>query len=886
MDFAAAGKPRSTPKPSSGSSGSKLSSSAAILLNESRFLPGRLLAGRYRIVALLGRGGMGEVYRADDLTLGQAVALKFLPDQATSEEALLERFRNEVRIARKVSHPNVCRVYDVGEVDGNTFFTMEYVDGEDLASLLRRIGRLPSDKALEIARQLCAGLAAAHAKGVLHRDLKPANIMLDGRGQVVVTDFGLAGLVGQIAGGDVRSGTPAYMAPEQLEGREVNVRSDIYALGLVLYEIFTGKRAFAAETLPELVRTRSTTAPSRPSSVVKDMDPAVERVILRCLEPDPANRPNAVMSVAAALPGGDPLAAALAAGETPSPQMVAAAGEAAGIAPRSAAICFAIAIIGLLLATYLNIHTSGLEKMHLEQSPDVLNQKSREIVQKLGYLDQPVDRDGHFDYDYEFLNYVPKNDKPRPDWNRIIAGRPTLLYYWYRQSPQYMLGSDFHDLLLTPDIISISDPPAITSGMVTLKLDTQGRLLSFQAMPPQKEDQSIPTASTVDWTALFSAAGLDQSQFAPASPQWNSLAASDARMAWTGNWPGSNRPLRIEAASWRGKPDFFLLIGPWTRPSRMTAEESTTGEKITQVVFLTIFMLVLVGSSWLARRNYIQGKGDRDGAFRLAAVVFFLQLLLWLCRAHLAPTLALTMPFVIAISTSLFLSGLVLVMYLALEPYVRRNWPQGIISWSRLLIGQFRDPLVGRDLLFGVLLGLTWTLLYQVRQLLTTRLGDSPGLYSTDYLMGVRSALAAWLMHIPLSIQSTLVFFFVFLIFRIVLRREWVAAIAFVLLFASMKTVGSDFPKVEAVLQFLIYSTAVVVVVRFGLVALAAGMFCADVLLNLPLTADTSNWYAANGILASLSILALASWGFYNALGGRNPWANSVTAPTLSSRPE
>src|SRR5208282_5124021 len=271
-------------------------SSSADYLSEGLFLPGRLLAGRYRIIALLGRGGMGEVYRADDLTLGQPVALKFLPDEAARDQALLERFKNEVRIARRVSHPNVCRVYDVGDVEGHTFFTMEYVDGEDLASLLRRIGRLPEDKALDISRQLCAGLAAAHAKGVLHRDLKPANIMLDGRGQVVVTDFGLAGVVDQIPGSDVRSGTPAYMSPEQLEGKEVNAKSDIYSLGLVLYEIFTGKRAFSGESLAELVRVRSESAPSKPSTLVKDLDPAVERVILRCLEADPARRMSSALS--------------------------------------------------------------------------------------------------------------------------------------------------------------------------------------------------------------------------------------------------------------------------------------------------------------------------------------------------------------------------------------------------------------------------------------------------------------------------------------------------------------------------------------------------------------------------------------------------------------
>src|SRR5579871_1500676 len=332
------------PHPRSGTSSSRTSSSRSsaaseFLITEGRFLPGRLIAGRYRIIALLGRGGMGEVYRADDLTLGQAVAIKFLPEEATRDEGMRERFRNEVRIARRVSHPNVCRVYDVGEIEGQTFFTMEYIDGEDLASLLRRIGRLPQDKALEIARQLCAGLAAAHTKGVLHRDLKPANIMLDGRGQVVITDFGLAGIADDIRGNEVRSGTPAYMAPEQIAGREVSTRSDIYALGLVLYEVFTGKRAFAEKKAGP--RADYDHTPSRPTSVVKDLDPLIERVILRCLEEDPASRPPNALAISAALPGGDPLAAALAAGETPSPEMVAAAGETVGVRPKVAILCFA-----------------------------------------------------------------------------------------------------------------------------------------------------------------------------------------------------------------------------------------------------------------------------------------------------------------------------------------------------------------------------------------------------------------------------------------------------------------------------------------------------------------------------------------------------------------
>src|SRR5262245_23736234 len=173
---------------------------------QGRFRAGALFAGRFRIAGALGRGGMGDVYRADDLELGHPVALKFLSALRNDERAR-NRLRNEVRLARQVSHANVCRVFDIGEAQNELYLSMEYVDGEDLAALLRRIGRVPADKGLEIARKLCAGLAAAHAKGVLHRDFKPANIMIDGRGEVRIMDFGLAAITDRVEAADVRSGT-------------------------------------------------------------------------------------------------------------------------------------------------------------------------------------------------------------------------------------------------------------------------------------------------------------------------------------------------------------------------------------------------------------------------------------------------------------------------------------------------------------------------------------------------------------------------------------------------------------------------------------------------------------------------------------------------------
>jgi serine/threonine protein kinase len=341
--------------------------------NKSRFLIGTILADRYRIIGLIGKGGMGEVYLAEDIKLTQTIALKFLPERLNRNAPALARFHREVRIARQVSHPNVCRVFDISEYQGQHFLTMEYVDGEDLASLLRRIGYLPSDKAVELTRQICAGLSTAHQIGVLHRDLKPANIMIDGRGRAKITDFGLAGLAEEFQQDEISAGTPVYMAPEQLTGKEVTTKSDIYSLGLVLYELFTGKRAYDATTLQELIRQKEETTPTRPSLIIKEIDPLIERVILRCLEREPSRRPAAALQIAAALPGGDPLAAALAAGETPSPEMVAAAPKEGVLQPRLA-IMLLIFAIGMPFIPMI-WGRLAYDMVPMQKPPEVLRQR-------------------------------------------------------------------------------------------------------------------------------------------------------------------------------------------------------------------------------------------------------------------------------------------------------------------------------------------------------------------------------------------------------------------------------------------------------------------------------------------------------------------------------
>src|SRR5438309_1890375 len=497
------------PAPPSSSPSSRIFTS--LRAESGRILPGTLLADRYRIVALVGRGGMGEVYRAEDLKLDQDVALKFLPEKLVQDGAALARFHREVRIAREISHPNVCRVFDIGEANGVPFISMEYVDGQDLSTLLRRIGRLPQDKAVDIARQLCAGIAAAHDHGVLHRDLKPANVMLDDRGKVRIMDFGLAGIASDIQGSEISSGTPAYMAPEQLAGKEVTVQSDLYSLGLVLYEVFTGKRAFEASSLNDLLRLHEHSSVTHPSQVVADLDPLVERVILRSLEADPQKRPKTALQMAAALPGGDPLAAALAAGETPSPQMVAAAGGEQALAPRIAWLLLALSSISFVTILWVAKYSTDLALYPVEKSPEVLEDRAGEIAARAGYS-QVGDRSWWFDRNYGYLLYRNAMKMSSPHGKAISGSNPGAMSFVFRQSPELMIPNN------PGSRIQGDDPPYDKSGMVAVTLDSIGRLQTFIAVPRQTETPS-PTQEP-NWQDLFQAAGLDVSRFRPAAPKW------------------------------------------------------------------------------------------------------------------------------------------------------------------------------------------------------------------------------------------------------------------------------------------------------------------------------------------------------------------------------
>jgi serine/threonine-protein kinase len=754
---------------------------AAGPLAEGRFRAGALFAGRFRIIALQGRGGMGQVYRAQDLELGQPVALKFLT-AFRSDQRARSRLRTEVRLARQISHPNVCRVFDIGEATGELYLSMEYVDGEDLAGLLKRIGRLPADKGLDIARMLCAGLAAAHARGVLHRDLKPGNIMIDSRGEVRIMDFGLAAVAEQqLDAADVRSGTPAYMAPEQLEGREASARSDIYALGLVLYELFTGRPAFEGTDAAELLRLRESHPSTTPSALVPDLDPAVERTILRCLEPDPRMRPASALEVAASLPGGDPLAEALANGETPSPDLVAAASPDTVLRPAIAVALVMVIGAGLAGMLVLTKQTRMVSMVPMENPPEVLASKARDIVRTLGHANPAADVAYGFRSERGFLDFVAKrvsSDSSRlMQWKRVLGARPAPVSFWYAQSqgPVVPLVGPLFGRARPIDMF-----PAVRDG-VSVDLDMDGQLLRL-VMPPTRRRAPATQADVPEWSRLFSAAGLDLEHFKTTALQPGVATGADVRAAWTGSYPGrTDLPIRVEATASAGAVTSFEVVFPWT--NREPPFPQPTGHL--NAVLVIIFS---IGPILVARYNWLSGRADVRGALRIGALAFLAHLAFRLLDAHDPINAFVTRPILAYAAGQGALTGM---LYVALEPWVRRWWPHAMIGWARVVAGRWRDPLVARDILVAVATIVAQWCVTGAAQLGSMLLGgrlpedvapslasQRPGFVLAN-LEGSRFTAASLLHAIAAGIPFAASIFFVLAMFRSLVRSPWLGIGAF-----------------------------------------------------------------------------------------------------------
>ncbi len=835
------------------------------------FIAGTILAERYRIIGLLGKGGMGAVYRAEDIKLDQTVALKFLPEKLERNEDALKRFIGEVKTARQVSHTNVCKVFDIGDIDGKHFISMEFIDGDDLSQLLRRIGRLPSDKATEISRQICFGLHAIHDAGILHRDLKPANIIIDSSGKARITDFGIAGFEEDVQGAESRVGTPAYMSPEQITGKEVTSQSDIYSLGLLLYEIYTGKQAVEADSFEELIEKQKTTQPTNPSTIIENIEPIVEKTINRCLEKNPAERPKSALQVAMALPGGNPLEAAIAAGETPSPEMVAAAPKKGSLSPFAAGGFLAAMILCVSALIAVNQTWLAYAFTPFEKSPEILAEKSREIIKTFGYQDDPTDIDYEFEQDPRFLEYygLPYNDKNYPDRKTMLrAGQPYDTFFLYRQSPNYLEPSD-------SVMVTETEPQLSTPNMISLKMDVKGRLLEFVAVPPS--ESTVKSKAKVDWETVFKQAGLDLNRFTEAESKWTPPVFTDSRRTWTGalaDFPSI--PIRVETGEFDGKIVFFRIVAPWNSEIQSSTASKNAFRKTGIALLILSIGVAILGSFFFAYRNIRVGRGDLRGALKLTSFLFLVALAGQILLADHVPTIWGELSIIYeAVSYAGITAVSVGLIYIALEPFVRRSWSELLISWSRLMAGDFRDPMVGRDVLVGGLMGVGHLAGIQIAlfifQFYLGKFDIVMSFYKLAPLNSMSGLIATVLENIVTNTAFGLVVIFIAFFFFLTTGKKYLGIGLVGLLFFVLQLliIISTIHWLMIIGSFINSLCLMYALGRHGLLGVISFWVFFEAVYLHPVTFDTGTFYFPQSVVTIVLVIGVSIYAAYIALKGK-----------------
>ncbi len=858
-------------------------SQTGVLGETQRFKPGTLLLERYRIVARLGEGGMGEGYRADDLILEQPVALKFLVQGADTLGPRLEQLRAEVRLARQISHPNICAVYDIGEAEETPFISMELIDGEDLQAVLAREGQLTSEQGLDLAKQMAAGIHAAHQKGIIHRDLKPANIMVDAQGQVRITDFGLAQLTADGGSGPL-AGTPAYMAPEQLRGEELSEQSDLYALGLILYELFAGQSAHEVNSLQQLMEVRSRDTEVALAEYNPELDLAVEEVIEACLRQDPAIRIKSALTVFQMLPGNSPLEAALAMGQTPSPEQVAASVEQPLLSTRVIVTLLIAAVASLVLNLALSEQSSLLSGAHFQASPEAMRVAARSWLDALGIPRLPHSSAG-LRGNQGASDYDPADERIRLAWK---TGRrefqrleqPAAGWFWYRESQATLRPREYLHVFSPHGVfknhLASWDDPAITVSDSLLlvrtpagKLDTFRINLGDDLLPAWKPAEK-PQRIWVD--ELFREAGLRKSDFVDSATDRQSVAVSkqrwicpvahDACFEWTGTYPNNpHLPLAVRMGFLRGRPVYFRVVPPWR-------EERTALQDLPAV----LFVIVLVGCLVLVPRNIRRRNADVAGAIKIGIVAFGVSEICWLLEAPHHASLDELMIVVQGVVRSLFQSlGLVLA-YLALEPLLRRLWPTLLVSWTRFMQGRWRDPLIGRDLLIAFTGSGINKLLYGLQFALAERL--TAGVMPTaDQLPFFAAPRLMFAMYGEFLLTATWVCLFYLMVFillvKVICRRTLIAYLACIgMVFFLQLTSGEDHWFLRAT-TFISVVMPITILMRWGILA-AVSYFFANLTLGVICSHNIALWYGTTTLVSVLLFVLAVGCGTRYALAGRS----------------
>jgi hypothetical protein len=559
---------------------------------------------------------------------------------------------------------------------------------------------------------------------------------------------------------------------------------------------------------------------------------------------------------------------------------VAAAGESEGLRPGVAAAALGGVLIGLAALILLAPRTQMVHTELLQKPPEVLSEKAREIVQEAAFTDPTVDSLAAFDLNQDYLQMLRQERVP-VDWPTVLGQQhPSAIRFRYRQSPRPLVRSG---------VGSVGDwfvdPPNTIPGMAEVMLDTQGRLIAFARVPDSRS--AIPsTTREPDWNPLLAATGLTVNSLSPEKPEFTPPFYADRRAAWKGTYPSSpETPVRVEAASLDSRVVAFRVLEPWEVKEAPDPERPVQRFRYDLMISGAFLFGSIVAAGVIAARNLRLGRGDRRGALRLAIYLGIMRLLWILAAHHLPPDQEV--PLIMGhLAWSLYRVGLVALFYLALEPYARKLWPRMLVSWMRLLNGRFRDPMVGRDALFGCLIGVALALLGAIFRLLSYKTGlltpppeASP--WTLESLSGARHALAAVIAVHTGSVLDVFIPMMILLVFRLLLKSTWLAVALTTVAGMVALYPGSGNVALNLSLFGILAILWWVALFRFGLLGLFVAASSWDLFQQIPLTGDLSAWYATPTIVTLLVVMGVALFAFRSTLAGRR----STVAAELGELP-
>jgi serine/threonine-protein kinase len=505
------------------------------------------------------------------------------------------------------------------------------------------------------------------------------------------------------------------------------------------------------------------------------------------------------------------------------------------------------------------------------------------VAESLGYTDPAADRAHGFLVRDDVLRHIRAQRRGPDRWAWLSEGRLAAVAFYYRTSPRRLVP------LRPAPRPFVNDPPLMISGMVSMLLDTEGRLVQFLAVPPQRDADAPPAAgaSPANWAPLLAAAGFSEDRLTEAEAEWTPPVYADFRAAWTTTLAElGDLPLRIEAASYRGRPVYFNVVGPWTRPSRMEPPPQSAVGRAATAITAAMVALVLVVAFVMARNNLRSGRGDRDGAVRLGVVVLVMGAASWVLGAHHVADAAQELDhFLVGMSLVLLQAGIIWLAYMALEPLVRRRWPTGIIGWTRLVAGEWRDPLVGRDVLIGLAAGVGLGLALRGTMFLLTWLGvppPTPGLVNFESFGGVHLLLSLLLGAMSNVLATSLVVVLLFVVIRLVVRWAPLAFAGATLLLALLiggEIVAGEVPALEISMALGVAAFVAAVAWRYGLLALAATLTVNQLTFVAPVVTDLATWYAPQTLTVLALLVGLAVVAFVNARAGEPMLGRRVLAP-------